>query len=497
MIESTVDTAFVPLLKRVGVGGGPSESHDWRSPSSSYGTLMGLEYESSTIEAVAHDATALLVVGRGEEEKDCGGRISPPTPTPSPPLVKIRQNRLSPPLPPRHRASSSDGWSLGSINKPPRQKSPPTQLTKKKAPSQNNTPLLFPELHVSLKFTTLPTPPLLHEERSTLSGRHRRTNSDIPQLRTKSHRNRNGGGRGSRREGGKNNSFSGSLNVESVMLIPDPRWGRGGGGGTATSPPATHYRTFSSSSQQSMTNMISYSTSTDSGDPLGARIACYWGGCQDGYFGSPPAEDGTTSRKVVETNGNQQPPLRLPRRSLTLPPPPPKRHHHRTSYSEVSHASTHASYDRSVDPVMTDMTKSALYKGITNMGIVKLQLPKDNFRLLIDRDLESGCVYKRALVENEDDYFQEYHITIDNSVAFDHHRRLKPPPLPPMYYVMAVDSDIYQRMFDEVSESVNSPCGLFYFGHHKDVSYPSIAIAVVSLAIVFSLMLWATCYVDG
>ncbi len=108
---------------------------------------------------------------------------------------------------------------------------------------------------------------------------------------------------------------------------------------------------------------------------------------------------------------------------------------------------------------------------------------------------EAGCVYRRALVENEDDYFRDYHITIEHG-GYQSVPSL-PPQLPPSYYVMAVDSDIYQRMFDEVSESMNMPCGLFYFGHHADVEYPSIAIAIVGVAVVFSLMLWATIYVDG
>lgn len=98
------------------------------------------------------------------------------------------------------------------------------------------------------------------------------------------------------------------------------------------------------------------------------------------------------------------------------------------------------------------------------------------------------------MVKNEDDYFQDYHHTIDDG-GFE--ATTFPPQLPPSYYVMAVDSDIYQRMFNEVSESMNMPCGLFYFGHHADVEYPSIAIAVVGVTIVFSLMLWATFYVDG
>ena len=67
----------------------------------------------------------------------------------------------------------------------------------------------------------------------------------------------------------------------------------------------------------------------------------------------------------------------------------PLRRKHRRTNSDMS-VSTYASaisIDRSVDPVMTDMSKSAMFKGVTNTGVVKLQLPKDNFRLLSDRDL--------------------------------------------------------------------------------------------------------------
>ena len=129
--------------------------------------------------------------------------------------------------------------------------------------------------------------------------------------------------------------------------------------------------------------------------------------------------------------------------------------------------------------------------------------------------IETGAVYKRALVDNEDDYFQDYHITIEDTAADGtvfhppastdcqctctncencHVRRKQ---LPPWYYVMAVDSDIYRRMFDEVDEAMNMPCGLFYCGHHADVDYPNIGIAVVGVVIIFAVMAWATFFVDG
>jgi hypothetical protein len=449
MIIETVDTAYLPLLKSISTA------------SSSYGTVAGEEFESAAVFTISEQTTSITnhhtggslhrTAARDEEEKDniggAGGRISPPSP-----------------LPPRHRASSSDGWSAGSLRKPPlvRQTSTPTQHSVTKQVQQQQCNETFSEHHVSQKLTTRPIP-----RTSKDGGRHRRTNSEDITKRTTSRHHRSGS------RGGKNNSFSGrTLDFESIMLIPDPRWGG-------------RYRTFSNDSQQKhddnivMTDMVSYSTSTDSGDPLG-----YWGeGNEYGYFGINQQQQQILDKLY---------PLRRSIPSLL----PPTKTHRRYSVSDVSTGS----YDGSADPAVTDMTKSVLYKGITNRGVVKLQLPKDNFRLLIDRDLESGCVYKRDLVENENDYFQEYHnITIDTGVFEQHqqHRPIRPPLLPPMYYVMAVDSDIYQRMLDEVSESRSSPCGLFYFGHHKDVSYPSIAIAAVSLAIVFSLMLWATFYVDG
>eukprot|EP00970_Alexandrium_tamarense_P019950 scaffold14671_cov228-Alexandrium_tamarense.AAC.2 len=62
---------------------------------------------------------------------------------------------------------------------------------------------------------------------------------------------------------------------------------------------------------------------------------------------------------------------------------------------------------------------------------------------------------------------------------------------------MAVNSDIYRRIFDEVSESKNMPCGLFFCGHHEDVRYPSILIAVLVVASVFIAMVIATFYVKS
>lgn len=122
---------------------------------------------------------------------------------------------------------------------------------------------------------------------------------------------------------------------------------------------------------------------------------------------------------------------------------------------------------------------------------------------------ETGTVYKRVLVDNEDEYYQDYHMTPLEDLPAARtsdcqctcesctrcHTRVK--QLPPTHYVMAVKSDIFRRMFDEVSASKNMPCGLFFCGHHEDVRHPSVGIAIVIVSILFAALLLATIYVSG
>mmetsp|Transcript_5531 Transcript_5531/g.9420 ORF Transcript_5531/g.9420 Transcript_5531/m.9420 type:complete len:537 (+) Transcript_5531:96-1706(+) len=344
----------------------------------------------------------------------------------------------------------------------------------------------------------LPAGHPLHQRRSSdersYSSRHRRTHSyDVPSKKLS--------------RGSSSNSLyslnsvnsQGSMNSETVKLLPDPRWGGGSGGGRARSGSGgSRARSFSGGS--GMNGSLSYignvSYSTDSLEGKQHQVG----------YGSIAS----SSAKEVIMNGNMNGGAAEQRDQRD-------RGHRRTN-SEMSTSTfaSAASIDQSAEPVMTDMRKSALFKGLTNKGVLKLQLPKDNFRMLSDRDLESGCVYKRALVDNEDDYFQDYHITTGDDAAAigsvpilpttsdcqcpctsceNYNGRRK--QLPPSYYVMAVDSDIYRRMLDEVAESMNMPCKLFYCGHHADVDYPSIGIAWVGVIIILSIMLWATWTVDG
>ena len=142
--------------------------------------------------------------------------------------------------------------------------------------------------------------------------------------------------------------------------------------------------------------------------------------------------------------------------------------------------------DASVISVTTDMAKSSLFKGVTDTGRIQLQLPKDSFRILMDRQLEAGYVYKRKLVDNEDEFFVEFH-TLDETYPVNSIENQK--RLPPDLYVMAVDSTIYKRMLDEVIASRAMPCGSYYCGHHADVRHPDITIAALAVAVLFFLLL--------
>jgi hypothetical protein len=57
--------------------------------------------------------------------------------------------------------------------------------------------------------------------------------------------------------------------------------------------------------------------------------------------------------------------------------------------------------------------------------------------------------------------------------------------LPPTNYVVAISDDIYRRMFSEVADAQNMPCGLFFCGHHEDVDYPSVWIPGTLVIILF------------
>lgn len=144
--------------------------------------------------------------------------------------------------------------------------------------------------------------------------------------------------------------------------------------------------------------------------------------------------------------------------------------------------------DASARSVTTDLAKSALFKTVTETGRIQMQLPKDAFRILMDSTLEAGQVYKRKLVDSEDEFFLEFYTEPDE---FDSLGNEEQKRLPPDLYVMAVDSTLYRRMMDEVIQSRSMPFGLFFCGHHEDVRHPDITVAslIVGALIIVGLTL--------
>ena len=169
--------------------------------------------------------------------------------------------------------------------------------------------------------------------------------------------------------------------------------------------------------------------------------------------------------------------------------------------------------------IVSDIRKSSFYKDVTEAGVIRLHLPEDNVRLVMDEHLESGTVYKRITHLDEEERFLEYHIRSDEHFYSDNTQEwvdtyLDMLPgqrctckncsrcihmedsLPPMSYILVVDCDLYQRVLGEISDSKQIPCGLFFCGHHEDVQRPSICIAVGIVAIVLCV-LFALTYVSG
>lgn len=136
-----------------------------------------------------------------------------------------------------------------------------------------------------------------------------------------------------------------SMTQETLKLLPDPRWGGGSG--------ANRARSFSSGSHQRRNTFSNFS-----------------GGGSDFDYGS--------LQGLTFTN--------------LAPPAGGGKKKHRRSDSNASYASV-ISIDQSIDPVTTNMSKSSMFKEVTNKGVVRMQLPKDQFRLLSDRDLGKYSYY--------------------------------------------------------------------------------------------------------
>jgi len=185
----------------------------------------------------------------------------------------------------------------------------------------------------------------------------------------------------------------------------------------------------------------------------------------------------------------------------TAPTPPSGRHRsssyggssrHRRGDSASSIASmTSILSDRSI---VSDISKSALFKDVTEKGMTQFHAPTDNVRLVMNKDLVPGELYKVKVAEDEEERFISYHMQSDENFSeyfFNDEgdeKNTMENLLYPSTYVLQVNDDLYQRVLKEISDS-KLPCGLFFCGHHEDVDRPSISIAVVIVVIVFGALL--------
>ncbi|KAL7539710.1 hypothetical protein ACHAXR_009521 [Thalassiosira sp. AJA248-18] len=294
---------------------------------------------------------------------------------------------------------------------------------------------------------------------SRKNNAHRRAKSDIPLALF----------RGS---GGSISGGGGRVLVTKEDLLknlPNPRWG-------GAPKPLTHVRNRSR-------------TGSGSDGPMLDDISV-----KSGYSGyGATSSSGEREYLMPTSQGSEFNPLLQSIGSVELGP----------NAKKTQGRHVRAMSDASAISVTTDMAKSALFKGITDTGRIQLQLPKDSFRILMDSQLEAGMVYKRKLVDSEDEFFVEFHTVDEDPVAVDgdtcnctcdrcmrcHEKQKR---LPPDLYVMAVDSTIYRRMLDEVIASRSMPCGTFFCGHHEDVRHPDITIAALIVSVVVFLLLAGT-----
>ena len=187
---------------------------------------------------------------------------------------------------------------------------------------------------------------------------------------------------------------------------------------------------------------------------------------------------------------------------LDVPKPGHRRIDSATSAASMSSALSIVS-DMSVTSYVSDISKSKLFRGITETGDVQLHLPIDNVRLTMDPDLEAGVIYKQQ-DDDESERYEDYHLLcadptaqdlrgfdLDDDLACGCHCQncnqctAKREALPDNRYVLNVDPDLYERVLSEIADSRSCPCGLYYCGHHEDVDTPSIWIAVGIVLIFF------------
>lgn len=182
----------------------------------------------------------------------------------------------------------------------------------------------------------------------------------------------------------------------------------------------------------------------------------------------------------------------------------PRAHHRRgNSSSAVSSVAT----DTSRMSMVSDIRQSRFFGGYNEQGNVELQFPISRTHLvMMNPHLQVGRIYAVPIAKAA---YEEYHhqIADDSSLGGggglgnNHHcgcpcahcvschgGKTMDGLLPPNYYALAVPDDLYRRVVDEMCAARTMPCGLFFCGHHEDVSRPSIWIAVMVVGLLLGGM---------
>ena len=215
----------------------------------------------------------------------------------------------------------------------------------------------------------------------------------------------------------------------------------------------------------------------------------------------PPA--GPPSRSPAPSSGNRKKPDTARRRSLSgtfvSSNNSTGSHHRRPSFSRNQSATDLQSVGgqsvTSHHSVVSDISKSALFQGVTEEGHVQLHFPYEAVRLINNKNMEFGRLYMQEIPAAQ---YELYHLAAEELTNWEHRmdqdNRFNKASnegkelIPPTFYAIRIDDDLYRRVLDEIADSHQMPCGLFFCGHHEDVSNPSIRIAMTTVALLFIAM---------
>lgn len=169
----------------------------------------------------------------------------------------------------------------------------------------------------------------------------------------------------------------------------------------------------------------------------------------------------------------------------------------------------------SMASVVSNISKSEFFGGVDEKGRVQMHFPFEAIRLvMIDPEkpaLRRGHLYLDGHV-GDFEQFEEYHRLTDGAndgifapqwESLDKPGNLcgctcnncngclgKKHLLPQANYMLAVDDNVYKRVVGEIADAYSMPCGLFFCGHHEDVAYPSILIAVFLVTLLLGILFY-------